>query len=97
MVFSIATHQPRGCNYPELRFLAAIDRFGDDIRLSREVCLHDWDSYLKSLTLLRHKLADAYHSRISEIVHWASTLNPSGQVFLCSWPPYSASSHKVAA
>lgn len=96
-VYSIASHQPRGCNYPELRFLAPIDRYGDDIRLSREVNLQDWDTYLMSLTLLRHKLADAFLSRIGEISHWASTLHPSEPVYLCSWPPFSASSRRQIA
>lgn len=96
-VVSIASHQPRGMNYDEARFLAPIDRHGRDIRMAKEVDLSDPVRYIASLSQLRMLLNDAFMSRLDEIRHWASTLDRSTPTILCSWPPYSNASRRQLA
>ena len=93
-IYSIANHQPPKCNYPELRFLAPIDRHGNDIRISREACVDSLGNFRESLIQFRQKLSDAYLSRMDEIWHWTKTLSPNKMAVLCSWPPFSSASKK---
>lgn len=84
--FSIARIQPKGFNYKELKFLAAIDEKGKKLQLKnlQEDSLNGYKETFK------RGLKKRWHS----VNAWLNSLSPDKDIVLCCWCPYSESSSK---
>jgi hypothetical protein len=84
--FSIARIQPKGFNYKELKFLAAIDDKGKKLQLKnlQEDSLNGYKEALKRGLKKRWHLVKS----------WLDSLSSDKDIILCCWCPYSESSSK---
>lgn len=78
--FSISRFQPKGFSFPELKFLAAIDKEG------RRMALRN---YIDPVAGYAQALRDAFKCRWGAIKKWLDSLTPDVDIVLCCWCPYS--------
>lgn len=82
--YSVARRQPKGFNYPELKFLAPISSTGEILRLST----FPNDPVANYAIALK----EAYKYRWDVIKSWLCSL--SEDIALCCWCPYSKSTQR---
>lgn len=84
--YSIARIQPKGFNYKELKFLAAIDEKGKKLQMEN---IQD-----DTLNVYKEALRRGLKKRWHLVNAWLNSLSHDKDIVLCCWCPYSESSSK---